>query len=351
MAGVLMEFKMDRSVSDVCLFFKWNEDRSKIIIVLVYVDDFGVTGNWTDEIERFMQHLRTRYSEIKIAHPMQKYVGLELEWNRAERAVIVGQVQYARETVEQMLPSDAKLANSPLPYTVDFREPVEYDQEPIWDKVGKARYLSDRTRPDIAVATGLLGSFQAKPGRVHVRGAQHLLKYLKGTVETKLKLGGEDPIVLHGAVDASYDTKYECKPTLGYVLYLGEQTGAVFFKSKRATTMANSVGEAETRAASEATREIVWMRGLLEELGEKQEDATKLRSDSQAMIDITKDFANNPRTGCFNRDVQWLRQCLERKVIEMVKTPGTENESDLLTKLLPADTTQMHSAKIRGMKK
>ena len=350
MASVLIEFDMERSVSDVCLFFKWNEEQSLVLIVLVYVDDFGVTGSWAAEVERFKQHMRDRYREIKTVTPMKKYVGLELAWDRSKGTVVVGQSQYARETVQEMLAADAKVVNSPLPYTVDFREPVEYDQEPIWDIVGKVRYLADRTRPDLAVATGLLGSFQAKPGRVHVRGAQHLLKFIKGTTEHKLLLGGKDPIILHGSVDAGYDTKYQCKPTLGYVLYLGEQCGAVMFKSKRATTMANSVGEAETRAASEATREIVWMRGLLEELGEKQTAPTKLRSDSQAMIDITKDFANNPRTGCFNRDVQWLRQSQENKVITMLKVPGTANDSDLLTKLLPADATQVYSATIRGMK-
>ena len=115
--------------------------------------------------------------------------------------------------------------------------------------------------------------------------------------------------------------------------------------------MANSVGEAETRAASEATREIVWMRGLLEELGEEQMVATVLRSDSQAMIDITKDYANNPRTGCFNRDIQWLRQSLEGEVIKLKKVPGAENEADLLTKLLTTEQTQGHGDAIRGVKK
>jgi len=349
MASVLIAFIMVRAVSDVCLFYKWNEDHTKLIIVIVYVDDFGVTGNWIEEIERLIKHLRDQYTEIKVTTPMKKYIGLELAWDKNDRTVTVGQEQYAQETVEEMLTVDAKITASPLPHTVDFREPIEHIEEPIWDIVGKVRFLADRTRPDLAVATGLLGSFQASPGRRHVSGAQHVLRFIKGTTGTKVKLGGKSNIVLQGSVDASYDTKHNCKPMMGYVLYLGGESGAVLFKAKRATTMSNSVGEAETRAASEATREIVWMRGLLNELGEEQKAPTPLRSDSQAMIDITKDFANNPRTGCFNRDIQWLRQSLEDKTIKMVKVASVENESDLLTKLLSAENTQVHSAKIRGM--
>jgi len=349
MASVLIAFAMSRSVSDVCLFFKWNDEHTKVLIVIVYVDDFGVTGNWLEEIERFLEHMRRQYTEIKVTSPMKKYVGLELEWQKEDRTVIIGQEQYMTETVQIMLTEDVNSTKSPLPHTVDFREPVEYDQQPIWDIVGKMRYLADRTRPELSVATGLLGSFQIAPGRKHVNGAQHLLRFVKGTTGVKMLLGGKDDIVLQGAVDASYDTKYQCKPTLGYALYLGEKSGSVLFKSKRATTMANSVGEAETRAASEATRDIVWMRGLLEELGESQKEPTVLRSDSQAMIDITKDYANNPRTGCFNRDIQWLRQGLENKVIKMKKVPGAENEADLLTKLLNVDQTEQHGRTIRGM--
>ena len=350
MAGVLIKFVMERSASDVCMFFKWNHDHTKVMIVLVYVDDFGVTGSWTEEIKRFLEHMRKEYTEIKSTSPMQKYVGLELQWNKTDCTVTVGQEQYAAETVQALLSADAKVTNSPLAHTVDYREPVEYDQDPTWETVGKVRYLADRTRPDLSVATGLLGSFQVNPGRKHVRGAEHVLRYVKGTTKAKLLLGGKEPIVLQGAADASYDTKYQCKPTLGFVLYLGAKSGSVLYKSKRATTMANSVGEAETRAASEATREIVWMRGLLKELGEEQKAPTVLRTDSQALIDITKDYSNNPRTGCFNRDIQWLRQCLEDGTIAMQKVAGADNESDVLTKLLPADTTHLHSAKIRGMK-
>ncbi|MCP4127476.1 MAG: DDE-type integrase/transposase/recombinase [Gammaproteobacteria bacterium] len=349
MASVLIFFEMLRSASDVCLFYKWNEDHTLVLIVIVYVDDFGATGSWLAEIERFLQYMRDQYSEIKVTTPMTKYVGLELQWDMHKHTVDIGQEQYTNETVEELLDPAATVVNNPLAYTTDYREPVELDREPIWDIVGKVRYLADRTRPDLTVPAGTLGSFQAKPGLKHVRGAQHVLRYCKGTANAKMRLGGEDPIVLQGSVDASYDTKYACKPTLGYALYLGPNCGAIMFKSKRATTMANSVGEAETRAASEAVREVVWTRGLLEELGEPQQVPTEIRADSQAMIDITKDYANNPRIGCFNRDVQWIRQALEQGIVKFKKVPSAENESDLLTKLLPAVMTKKHNEKISGI--
>ena len=57
---------------------------------------------------------------------------------------------------------------------------------PIQDKVGQFRFLPDCTRPDTATAVGEMGSAAVKPTKAHLRGVNHLVKYLKSTEELEL---------------------------------------------------------------------------------------------------------------------------------------------------------------------
>ena len=47
--------------------------------------------------------------------------------------------------------------------------------------VGSLPWLSQGTRPDIATATSLLAQHQSNPAHHHIRAAQHVIKYIKGT--------------------------------------------------------------------------------------------------------------------------------------------------------------------------
>mmetsp|Transcript_121915 Transcript_121915/g.182017 ORF Transcript_121915/g.182017 Transcript_121915/m.182017 type:complete len:166 (+) Transcript_121915:1704-2201(+) len=49
--------------------------------------------------------------------------------------------------------------------------------------LGSLIYLSTMTRPDLTFATSLLSRFLAKPRHVHMLGAKHVLRYLKGTTD------------------------------------------------------------------------------------------------------------------------------------------------------------------------
>jgi hypothetical protein len=83
--------------------------------------------------------------------------------------------------------------------TVDYATLGDRTQPLIQDKVGRFRFLPDRTRPDIATAVGIPGSAAAKPTRAHLRGDYYLAKYLKSTKEIELVLGGlDDEVNLFG---------------------------------------------------------------------------------------------------------------------------------------------------------
>jgi hypothetical protein len=108
-------------------------------------------------------------------------------------------------------------------------------------------------------------------------------------------------------------------------------------KSKTATTIPHSPCEAEIKAMDEATREIVWLRELLEEIGMKQIEPTTVYSDSTAGIDQLSAYKNSTIARHYCRDPNYLRQAVERGIVEFRHIPGDDNRADTLTKNLGYD--------------
>jgi hypothetical protein len=95
---------------------------------------------------------------------------------------------------------------------------------------------------------------------------KNILKYLRRTIDVFLVFGGEEKLTVMGYTDASFQTdKDDSKSQSGFVFTLNG--GAVSWKSSKQDTVTYSTMEAEYIAASEATKEGVWMRKFLIELG------------------------------------------------------------------------------------
>ena len=66
-------------------------------------------------------------------------------------------------------------------------------------------------------------------------------------------------------------------------------------------------------------------------------------TDSQVLINVVSDYKNHPKSGCYNRDIQWIRECIERRIVKMVKVSSEDNTADILKKLLNETTHNKHS--------
>ena len=81
-----------------------------------------------------------------------------------------------------------------------------------------------------------------------------------------LVYGGNEELVVTGYTDASFQSdKDDSKSQLGFVFTIN--SGAVSWKSSKQETVTDSTIEAEYIVASEATKEGVWIRNFLIELG------------------------------------------------------------------------------------
>ena len=96
-----------------------------------------------------------------------------------------------------------------------------------------------------------------------------------------------DDFKLIGYSDSYFDgDKKTGVSTSGYTMNLG--SAAVSWRSRKQSVPTDSTTEEEYVAATEAKKEIIWLRKKLEDLQEKQENSTPLLIDNTSAIKLAK---------------------------------------------------------------
>ncbi|XP_059067890.1 secreted RxLR effector protein 161-like [Cryptomeria japonica] len=163
------------------------------------------------------------------------------------------------------------------------REAFE-DQTKYRQLVGSLIYLTT-TRPDITFTVGIMSRFMHKPCEGHWTTAQRVLKYLKGTQTLSIKYSKVSDFHLTGYSDSDFDgDKEHGVSTSGYLITLGSTTTT--WRSKKQTVPIDSTTEVEYVAVAQATKEIVWLKKILEDLQEKQMTSMPLFIDKNYVIQL-----------------------------------------------------------------
>ena len=128
--------------------------------------------------------------------------------------------------------------------------------------LGCLLYIAICTRPDISAATSAVAAFCSEPGSTHVIALERILRYLKMTHSLRLTFKGSEACKLSGYVDADYANERSGRRSRGgYVIYLG--LCPIAWRSTKQKIVALSSTEAETVAAVEACRCLVWTIGVM----------------------------------------------------------------------------------------
>ena len=98
--------------------------------------------------------------------------------------------------------------------------------------------------------------------------------------------------------------------------------------------VSKSFTEAKYRVMSTACSEIVWLCGLLEELGFPQTTSTPLHVDSTSAIQIATNPVFHERTKHIEVDCHSIRDTLESRVISLSHISFDLQVADIFTKAL-----------------
>ena len=100
-----------------------------------------------------------------------------------------------------------------------------------------------------------------------------------------------------------------------------------------------STTEAKFMALTEATKEAVWLKGLIEEFGVNQ-CTVPIFSDSQSAIHLTKIQGYHERTKHIDVRLFFIRAVISSKKVEVRKISTEENLADFLTKSVTSNKFQ-----------
>ena len=150
--------------------------------------------------------------------------------------------------------------------------------------LGSLLYCATNSRPDVvwvAFAVAMLGRAMSCPTTELLERARHVLRYLRAHRDVGLTYSASCRAPLSGMSDASWETRHS---TSGFNFQFGQ--ASISWSSKKQPSVALSSCEAEIMAASEATKEAIYLRHFLEELDEGTVDALSLSVDNKAAIDL-----------------------------------------------------------------
>ena len=179
-------------------------------------------------------------------------------------------------------------------------------------------------------AVCLCARYQAKPKVSHLAAAKRIMRYLKGTPDTGLWYPKDDNFSLTSFSDSDYGgCKLNFKSTTGGCQFFGDRL--VTWQCKKQTSVATSTCEAEYVAASSCCSQLLWIQQQMRDYGLEFSN-TPIFVDNSAAISIIKEPSHHSKTKHIEIKYHFIRDCYEKKLIEIVKIHTDLQKADLFTK-------------------
>lgn len=340
-AQVMIQKGYEQSKYDHSLFVK--KDGMHITLLLVYVDDIVITGNHMDSIKALKKHLHTAI-QVKDLGTLKFFLGIEVA--RSKQGIYLNQRKYALELLSEAGVLGAKPYDTPMEQNLRLTS-KEYDEslgeenlnDPLLSDAGVYKRLIGRliyltiTRPDICYAVQNLSQFMHAPKVSHMEAANRILRYLKGTPGMGILLPSTCAVSLEAFCDSDWGTcPMSRRSVTGYCIKLGKSL--ISWKTKKQSTVSRSSAEAEYRAMATTVCEIIWVTGILKEMGVELLGPTILHCDNRAALHIAANPIYHERTKHIEIDCHLIREKIQQNLVKTSHIRTGEQQADIFTKAL-----------------
>ena len=333
-AATLVNAGAVRSAADPCLFV-WSHSVHGVLFILVHVDDVLLSAEDRAGIKAVKDVITSAYT-IRDFGEVGDFLGMRVTRDRTARTLMLTSPRYARALVGARGLGSANSAKTPMaPGLVLTRTGADLLDEggPAYaELVGGLLYLATTTRPDIAFAAGVLSCFLHAPEDGHWRAAKPVLRYLAGTLDMGLCFGGGGELEVCCDADFASERETRRSTTGGLFCWNG---AAVSWSSRRQPTVSTSTAEAEYISAAAATKEALWYRKLLVDLGEPL-TTLKIGEDNNACLAMVNNPEGTVRAKHIDMAHHMVRDRVARGEVAFYRVPTAEMAADGFTKPLPA---------------
>jgi hypothetical protein len=348
--GILGKLGYTQSKKDDCL---WSKRVGKTYAhLLFHVDDMLCVSNDAQFRESCYLELKQNLDEnLKNEGMVSMFLGV-----RVSRLPCGGFALDQKHYIEKMaerfnITADSKEVEHPH----EYGKPGELSHRQLPKTLQEKRYAASldyqalvgcllyatKTRVDVQYAVSDVARFMCGWGKAHWKAALRILRYLYSTRDKALLItkSNSPSLTFTCYVDANYGDERESDPKVdddkwkshgGYLMFVGGCL--VAWSSRRHKCRCLSSMEAEYVEASEAMKEILWIRIILEELGHKQAGPTIMNEDNKACIAFSKNNTCHNRTKHIDIRAYALRDMVREGTVVLSHIETKDQLADMLTK-------------------
>lgn len=324
--------------TDKCLYRK--DESGKICFIIIHVDDMLTATNDKEFSMELMRKIGMDF-EIKDLGKVKNYLGIDVEEINGE--YFISQKDHIDKIVKEIGLVDGKESKFPLDTGYYKLEGKELSTNEEYRKmIGMLLYLSTKSRPDIAASVAILSQKVSKPRDCDWNEVKRVVRYLKGTSNTKLRLNMKEANnIFEVFSDASWaEDKTDRKSNSGYLCQVNG--GTVSWSCKKQSIVTLSSMESEYVALTEACKEVHWLKEVAKGFSINVPDKVVINTDSQSCIEAIRNQKFSFRTKHIDTRHHFIREQVNEGKVELKYKKTEENLADMMTKPLGSTKIKRH---------
>ena len=360
---ILLSLGFKQSQYDACLLL-----RNDCILIL-YVDDLGISAKDPKVIDDLLNQIKDNDCQFTRQGSFNDYLGIQYT-TLEDGSINLTQPGLIKKIIAATGMDRCNPKSNPVTQQALGSHPDSDQMTDPWNYrslVGMLLYLSGNTRPDLQFAVSQIARFSHDPRQPHANAVKRIIQYLQSSKNNGCLFKKSTTIKLDLYVDADFAglwgvenplNSVSVKSRTGFLISLS--SCYLLSKSGLQTSIAQSTGEAEYIALSQALRTLLPIRNTLEEILKVIEVSIKfptaIQTQSQAIHQFETDVHedNNsalmlateqrvtPRTKHYAVKLHWFWSIINdpSNRIKIVKIDTKEQQADYLTKGMPTPSFQ-----------
>jgi histone deacetylase 1/2 len=300
--------------------------------MLVYVDDIVIVGSTPMEVDRLVRQLSAQFP-IKDLGTLEYFLGLEASYNSG--GMVLTQRKYALDFLHRVSMENCRPTSTPLVTTEHLARESGVllgteDSTRYRSIVGGLQYLT-LTRPDLSFAVNKVCQFLSQPTDLHWEAVKRILRYVKGTLDTGLRIRKSKLTGVSIFTDADWAGDVDDRrSTSGFAVFVGPNL--ISWSAKKQPTVSRSSTEAEYKALGNGVAEAMWIESVLKELRVPRQHTAILWCDNLGATYLTANPVFHARTKHIEIDFHFVRERVASGDLDVRFISTNDQLADVFTK-------------------
>lgn len=302
------------------------------IFLAIYVDDGIIVGFNEQEIIDLLSELNKEFQMVACDNP-SSFLGIDIFRNREH--MVLSQVKYTEKVLKNFCMENSKFVSTPMAENSKFNNENDISNQnfPFRELIGSLLYLTNRTRPDISFPVNVCSRNMEKPTDSDIIDGKRILRYLNGTRCAGICYKKDSNCKeLLGYCDSDFAGDIGTrKSTTGYVIFFCG--GPITWSSRKQPIVSLSSTESEYIAAAECTKELIYLKSMIEEII-SESVSVNLKIDNQSAITLMKTGQFSKRSKHIDVRYHFIHEKINEGLLNVQYCPTDKQLADIFTKAL-----------------